>query len=155
MLQAGAQILTISDPSASGEILGPRRFTEFALPCLNRILDTLQDHYEASLVHICGNLAPVFPVLYRIHTQAIGIDSATSITPMLGALRDDQVIAGNVSTYLLLNGTPGQVEQASIACLKRGARVLSPACGINPYTPLANMQAMATSVLHLYSAQLE
>lgn len=155
MLQAGAQILTISDPSASGEILGSRRFAEFALPYLNRILDALQDNYEASLVHICGNLKPIFSELHKIHTQAISIDSATSVTSMLKALGDDQVIVGNVSTHLLMNGTPEQVKRASLVCLKRGARVLSPACGISPYTPLVNMQAMAASVLSPYSIQPE
>lgn len=147
MSQAGAQILTLSDHSASGMILGPRRFDEFALPYINRILDALQNHYEASLVHICGNLKPVFPSLHQIHTQAISIDSATSIPSMLKVLGNDQVIVGNVSTHLLMKGTPKQVERASLTCLKRGAHVLSPACGISPYTPLANMQAMAATVL--------
>lgn len=147
MLLAGAQILTISDPSATGEILGPRRFAEFVLPYLNRILDGLQDHYAASLVHICGNLKTVFPELLELHTTAISIDSATSISAMQKVLTDQKVIVGNVSTHLLMNGAPDRVQRASLSCLRRGARVLSPACGISPYTPLANMQAMAASVL--------
>lgn len=146
MLQAGAQILTIADPSASGEILGPRRFAEFALPYINAVLDGLQEDYQASLVHICGNLKPIFSELPELHTRAISIDSATSVTAMREAVADNQAVVGNVSTHLLMKGTPGQVERASLACLQRGARVLSPACGISPYTPLHNMQAMAESV---------
>lgn len=146
MLQAGARILTISDPSASGEILGPRRFAQFALPYINRILDALQNYYAASLVHICGNLKPVFPLLSRLHTRAISIDSATSIPAMQSALGKNQVVVGNVSTHLLLNCTPRAVERASRVCLKRGARILSPACGISPFTPLSNLRAMAAVV---------
>jgi MtaA/CmuA family methyltransferase len=146
MLQAGARILTISDPSASGEILGPRRFAQFALPYINRILDALQNDYAASLVHICGNLKPVLPLLSRLHTRAISIDSATSIPALLRALGTNQVVVGSVSTHLLLNGTPQTVERASRICLKRGVRILSPACGISPFTPLSNMRAMAVSV---------
>jgi len=149
MQQAGAQIITIADPSASGEILGPRRFAEFALPYINKILDDLQEEYQASLVHICGNLKPVFAELPGLHTRAISIDSATSVTALRETIADRQVIVGNVSTQLLMNGTPDQVGRASQACLQRGARVLSPACGISPYTPLYNMQAMAQSV-HSY-----
>ncbi len=147
MLEAGARLLCISDPSASGNILGPRSFEAFAIPYINQILDALQNQYDASLVHICGNLKPVFPQLPQLHTRAISIDSATSITQMRPALRPDQVIVGNVSTYLLLKGTPDQVCRASSVSLKRGACVLSPACGISPYTPLVNMQAMASSVI--------
>lgn len=151
MLKAGAQILTISDPSASGEILGPRRFKEYALPYINCILDALKEDYEASLVHICGNLKAVFPMLGKLHTNAISIDSATPIGAMLNALRSDQVIVGNVSTYLLMKGNPANVRRASKVCLKRGARILSPACGISPYTSLANMRAMAESVTLFHS----
>jgi len=145
MLQAGAPILAVADPSASGEILGPRRFAEFAIPYLNMILDTLQDSCVASLVHICGNLQPVFGELPRLHTRAVSIDSATSVTALRNAVGEGQAIVGNVSTHLLVNGTPDKVARASWACLTRGARVLSPACGISPYTPLANMQAMAAA----------
>lgn len=145
MLQAGAQIVTIADPSASGEILGPKRFAEFALPYINALLDALENDCQASLVHICGNLKPVFSKLPELHTRAISIDSATSVTALREALADDQVIVGNVSTQLLLNGTQDQVQRASQACLQRGARLLAPACGISPYTPLRNMQAMAKS----------
>jgi [methyl-Co(III) methanol-specific corrinoid protein]:coenzyme M methyltransferase len=146
MLKAGAQVLTISDPSASGEILGPRRFKEYALPYINCILDALKEDYRASLVHICGNLKAVFPTLNKLHTHAISIDSATNIRAMLTALRSDQVIVGNVCTYLLMKGRPANVRRASEVCLKRGARILSPACGISPYTSLANMRAMADTV---------
>lgn len=146
MLQAGARVLTISDPSASGEILGPRRFAQFTLPYINKILDALQNYYAASLVHICGNLRSIFPLLSRLHTRAISIDSATSIPAMQKALGKKQVLVGNVSTHLLLNCTPRAIERASRVCLKRGVRILSPACGISPFTPLSNMRAMAAAV---------
>lgn len=146
MLKAGAQVLTLSDPAASGEILGPRRFEAYALPYLNRILDALQEDYQASLVHICGNLKAVFLKLKKLHTKAISIDSATSINAMSTALGSDQVIVGNVSTYLLMKGKPANVRRASKVSLKRGARILSPACGIGYDTPLANMRAMAKTV---------
>ncbi|MBU1194315.1 MAG: methylcobamide--CoM methyltransferase [Proteobacteria bacterium] len=146
MLQAGADVLTVSDPSASGNILGPKGFEAFALPYINQILDALKDHCSPTMVHICGDLKPVFSKLQDLHTRAISIDSATSIAPLLSVLRKDQVIVGNVSTHLLMKGTPRQVERASLTSLKRGVRILSPACGISPHTPLANMQAMAESV---------
>lgn len=43
LIKAGAQVLTIADTSATGEILGPKRFTEFALPYFNRILTKVED----------------------------------------------------------------------------------------------------------------
>lgn len=146
MLQAGAQIITISDPSGTGEILGPRRFEEFALPYLNRILDRLDGQYQASMVHICGRLHSVFEQIDRLHTGAISIDSATSISKIYTALHG-KVIVGNVSTQLLQDGQPERVRAAARGCLDRGAGILSPACGLSLLTPTANLQAMAGAVV--------
>lgn len=141
-LQAGAQILTIADPSGTGEILGPRRFAEFALPYLNRILEELGGLCEATIVHICGRLRSIFREINQLKADAISIDSSTSVTRLKDAL-DHKVVVGNVSTYLLQKGQPERVRAAALACLAHGAAVLSPACGISPATPLANLQVMA------------
>jgi len=37
----GANVMVISDPSATGEILGPCLFKEFVLPYLNRIVNRM------------------------------------------------------------------------------------------------------------------
>ncbi len=142
LLQAGAQVLTVADPSASGEILGPRRFAEFARPYLNRILDELNADCQCGVVHICGQLQPIFAEIGELHTGALSIDSVTSIAGLRNSVPGKAVV-GNVSTHLLLNGQPDQVRAAALHCLRQGAAVLAPACGISPRTPLANLQAMA------------
>lgn len=141
-LQAGAEVLTIADPSGTGEILGPRRFAEFALPCLNRILEELSPCCKATIVHICGRLRSIYKEINQLKTDAVSIDSLTGVASLRKALKN-KVVVGNVSTYLLQKGLPGRVKLAATACLKQGAAVLSPACGISPLTPLANLQAMA------------
>ena len=141
-LQAGAEVLTIADPSGTGEILGPRRFAEFALPYLNRILEELSPCCKATIVHICGRLRSIFKEINQLKTDAVSIDSLTSVAELKNAL-ERKVVVGNVSTYLLQKGRPDRVKLAAAACLRHGAAVLSPACGISPLTPLANLRAMA------------
>ncbi|MEN6389267.1 MAG: MtaA/CmuA family methyltransferase [Syntrophomonas sp.] len=145
LLKAGAQVITIADPSATGEILGPRRFSEFALPYLNLLLEGLKDDSEASMVHICGQLHSIFPELNQLKTGAISIDSATSVAKLKTALFD-KIIVGNVSTQLLQNGQPLQIKASALNCLNKGATVLSPACGISTLTPLSNLKAMVDAV---------
>ena len=41
-ISAGADIIAISDPSGSGEILGPKYFKEFAVKYINKIIENLQ-----------------------------------------------------------------------------------------------------------------
>ena len=145
MLQAGAQIINIADPGGTEEILGPRHFAEFALPHINRILNELQGEYQASMVHICGRLQSIFTEINQLATNAISIDSTTSISKLRSALRE-KVVVGNISTYLLQNAQPDRVKATGFNCLRKGITILSPACGISPATPLANLQAMVSAV---------
>ena len=53
-IDAGADIIAISDPSGTGEILGPKLFEEYAVHYINRIIDHLQAEKMGVIVHICG-----------------------------------------------------------------------------------------------------
>ena len=63
-IEAGADIIAISDPSGTGEILGPKLFGEFAVPYLNRIIKAIKDEAPGgTIIHICGKLRSVYSVL--------------------------------------------------------------------------------------------
>ena len=51
---------------------------------------------------------------------------------------------GNVSTKLLLEGTPEQVAAAAKTCLERGGRglILSSSCDVPTNAPKENVQAL-------------
>lgn len=139
---AGADVLVVADPSASGDILGARCFSTFALPYLNWLTEESSREFDGVLLHICGRLNALFPMLKDLHVSALSIDSATSVTA-IGRALPGKVIVGNVSTQLLEDGSPEMVKQAALTSLKLGAKVLAPACGLGMSTPLANLRAMA------------
>jgi len=141
---AGADVLVIADPSASGEILGPTFFSDFALPYLNEITEKTSDSFQGSMLHICGRLNSIFAQIDQLSSSAFSIDSATSITAMRSAV-PGKAIVGNVSTHLLQNADPEKVKKAAFICLSHGVTVLAPACGISMSTPVPNLQAMAAA----------
>ena len=49
-IEAGADVIAISDPSGTGEILGPKYFEEFAVTYLNQLLDGLQEEKMGTIV---------------------------------------------------------------------------------------------------------
>ena len=59
MVEAGADVIGISDPTATGEILGPRSFSAFAHRWLDTLLHALRKRGVPAIVHICGSLASV------------------------------------------------------------------------------------------------
>jgi [methyl-Co(III) methanol-specific corrinoid protein]:coenzyme M methyltransferase len=141
MLRAGADVINIADPSGTGEILGPRAFSEVVVPYINKITEAVEASSGYAMVHICGRLGPVLAELSKLKSPVLSIDAVTSLREVKESL-PGKVVMGNVSSYLLEKGTPEKVAVAAITSIKQGAGILAPACGIGPRTPVANIRAM-------------
>lgn len=145
-IEAGADIIAISDPSGTGEILGPKMFSEFATIYINRILSELKPLVKGgTIVHICGRLKSVYKELNGLDSNAISFDSITSVKEVIENVQG-KAIMGNVSTLALEKNTKDSVKKISNVCIKNGVDILSPACGIGARTPLENIQAMVEAV---------
>lgn len=140
-IQAGADCIAISDPSGTGEILGPRYFGEFAVPAINRLVSAFRERGVGTIVHICGQMSPVYDQVSEIRSHALSFDAVVSMRQAREHLAG-RVLMGNVSTYALEFGNPDQIGNLSESCLKNGADILAPACGLGMRTPLKNEQAM-------------
>lgn len=145
-LAAGADAIAISDPSASGEILGPALFREYALPALDRLARGLKtDFPEAGIIiHICGKMHTVLEALGEIPADVFSFDAVVSLAAARERLPGKRLM-GNVSTFTLEMGTPEKIAALTRNCLK-AADIVSPACGMGTGSPLANVQAMLATV---------
>ena len=144
-IAAGADVIAISDPSGTGEILGPKYFREFAVTYLNQLVDALKEAGAGTIVHICGQMKPVYEQAAEIRSHVLSFDS---MVPMQEAKANlpGRVLMGNVSTYALEFGDPEKVASLAKYCLEHGSSILSPACGLGMKSPLENIQAMLRTV---------
>ncbi|WP_306819700.1 methylcobamide:CoM methyltransferase MtbA [Metaclostridioides mangenotii] len=141
-LEAGADVLTISDPSGTGEILGAKIFSEFATPYLNKIIDQLEEYAPGgTIIHICGKLKTIYNELNNLHSDAVSFDSITNVKQVVENVQG-KIIMGNVSTFAIENGTKESLKNISNACLKSGVDILSPACGIGVKSKLDNIKIL-------------
>lgn len=62
LLAAGADIIAISDPSGTGEIMGPKLFMDYTVTYLNKLLAGLRTSFPGipTIVHICGRIHKVY-----------------------------------------------------------------------------------------------
>jgi len=147
LIEAGADLVCIADPSATGELLGRKSFSEFTIPYINELTVYFREKYKVPcIVHICGRIRPLGTVLSALEAEVLSVDSITSIK-VLKEYAPDKIAMGNVSTYLLAEGDPERVLRSGKLCLKRGADILAPACGISPLTSIANIKALSRAVL--------
>ena len=142
-LKAGADVITISDPSGTGEILGPALFAEYAVPALNKITRGLRGAFPDAglIVHICGQMRSVFKPLAGVDCQALSFDAEVSLREAKKNL-PGKAIMGNVSTFALEFAEPDKIAAMTKLCVENGADIVSPACGMGTGSPLPNVQAI-------------
>lgn len=138
-IEAGADVIAISDPSGTGEILGPNFFQEFVVTYLNKLLNGLGT--TKTIVHICGQMNSVYNEVNKVLSDVLSFDSIVPIEEARKHL-PNRVLMGNVSTYTLEFGEPNKVKLLTKNCLERGSNIISPACGLGMKSPLKNVQAM-------------
>lgn len=145
MIDKGATVISIGDPTATGEILGPKMFEEYAVRYLNRIIEAIQADGAPVIVHICGNMSSVRHLIPQIRANAISTDAIVD----LRQLKQDfpgLTTMGNVSTYLLEYGPAEKVADRARALVSDGIDIISPACGLSTSTQLKHIQAMTGAV---------
>jgi len=137
----GANVMVISDPSATGEILGPSLFKEFVLPYLNSIVNRMHELGKPVIVHICGSVSPIYELLKELASECISVDSMVNIREAKNVISGKKLM-GNVSTILLQNGPIDKIQKVSRNLLDCGIDILAPACGMSAKTPVGHIKAM-------------
>lgn len=150
-IEAGADVIAISDPSGTGELLGPKYFEDFALPCLNRLVTAFRDRGVGTIVHICGQMKAVYQQIRQLNSHALSFDALVSLKEA-GENLNGRVLMGNVSTYALEFAEPAAIKKLARTCLNSGVHILSPACGLGMKTPLENERALLAAVREVYDA---
>ncbi|MBI2897579.1 MAG: methylcobamide--CoM methyltransferase [Deltaproteobacteria bacterium] len=142
---AGADLIVIADPSATGEILGPKNFRHLAAPTLGAMVQAMHRRGVPTIVHICGDVRPIYSALADLDADALSIDSIVSVREMQRALPSARIM-GNVSTLLLEEGPVERVSEVARRTVEAGVAILAPACGVGAKTPVAHLRAMAGAV---------
>lgn len=153
-IAAGADCIAVSDPSGTGEILGPKLFAKYVVPALNTICRDCRKQFPhvGVIVHICGKMHKVFEPLSEIECKALSFDAVVSLRRARSML-PGAVLMGNVSTFAIENGTPQKVAALTRHCVKSGADIVAPACGMGNASPLSNVRAMLETIRIISSGE--
>lgn len=145
LIAQGATVIAISDPTATGEILGPKLFAAYAVPYLNRVIDAIHETGTPVIVHICGDLGPVKQHLTQLRADALSTDALVELRKLKEEL-PHLTTMGNVSTYLLEFGPEARIAKRSSVLVEEGIDIIAPACGLGTATKLSHIQAMTQAV---------
>jgi hypothetical protein len=150
-LALGIQVLRLNDSVGNMSVISPEHWRQFVFPHMKEVCDTLHAHDPQARIycHICGNVLPVVEDLVRTGLDCIGpLDPLGGFTPAQVRERVGDAVAlmGGVNTLSFLNGTPVDIQEEAVRCLRQagahGGYVLSSGCVIPRESPRENLLAL-------------
>jgi [methyl-Co(III) methanol-specific corrinoid protein]:coenzyme M methyltransferase len=140
LMEAGADVVSIADPSASSDIISPRMFRGIVKPAIAEMVEAIGG---TSFLHICGNCTPILGDMAETGVDSISISDKVDARKARELVSGNAKITGNISTTvtLLLKG-PKEVREECQAAIEAGVDILAPSCGIAPVTPNVNIRAL-------------
>jgi uroporphyrinogen decarboxylase len=139
------EVISLADPTASGDLISKKQFETFALPYLKKFTDWAKSRNAHTLVHICGNTTDRLDLFPQSGASCISLDHKTDIAKAKDTLHGKMCFAGNIDPVnVMLQGTVQDVEAACTRVIEtagtEGGFVLMPGCDIPPTVPYENIQ---------------
>src|ERR1019366_2284320 len=138
---ARAQVLA----GAAASLVGPKLYARFVLPCEQRLVAAIHALGVPVRLHICGNTKRIVEGMGQAGADIIDLDFPTPVAHARRAMREKQVLLGNIDPVRgLRDGTPESVEAALGECYRQAgaAYICGAGCEIPRGTPHANVDAM-------------
>lgn len=145
MAENGVTIISIADPTATGEILGPKMFEEYAVHYLNILADNIHKMGIPVIIHICGKMDAVEQHAAALHSDALSVDAFVSLKKIKQSYPHITTM-GNLSTIALEQAKPKIISAQTEHLLADKINIIAPACGLSTSTPLENIQTFTEVV---------
>lgn len=152
-IKAGARILSVAEPTASGDLISRKHFEEFVLPCLVKFFKRTKEAGAINLLHICGNITNRLDLIPFSGADVLSVDYKVDLNKVRETLGNKMAFAGNVNPVeVLVDATPDEVAAVSRTCIEKAGQdshfILMPGCDLSPGVPLENLQAMIETGLN-------
>jgi uroporphyrinogen decarboxylase len=150
-IDAGVSLISLADPTASGDLIAPDQFEEFALPYIKRVGDRIRARGVNLLVHICGNTTNRLDQIPLSGAELMSVDYKVDLADARRILGGHIAFSGNLNPVnIMQKETPEGVAAASREAIAKaagetGGYLLMPGCDIPPSIPLENVQAMVAT----------
>jgi len=136
---AGAHVVQVAEPTASGDLISPAQYVEHVAPYHHKLMAGTD---RPVITHICGKITRHLPHLASAGFRGVSFDAKTDVQAARTHLKGKAALIGYVPTSLLRDGSPDAVHTAARQCLAEGVDALNAGCAVAPDTPLDNIRAM-------------
>lgn len=138
-------MITMADPTASGDLISRKQFEAFALPPLQQMSEWAKQKGVKILLHICGDTNNRLDLFGQTGVDCISLDHKVELSKAKAEIGNKMCIAGNVNPVVVLDrGSVSEVSEVVNRCLEVGAPgggfILMPGCDHPPSVPDDNLR---------------
>jgi Uroporphyrinogen-III decarboxylase len=146
-VDAGAEMVSIADPTSSGDMISREQFRTFSLPYLKKVVQRLRKKGATVCIHICGNITNRLDLIPETGVNIISVDYKVSLAKAKELVNSKIAFAGNMNPVAVMeNLSPEKVAESCEQCIKKAGKdsnyILMPGCDIPPGVPVENIKAM-------------
>lgn len=143
-IEAGADMITVADPSGSSDMVSPRLFEQHSLPLLKELITELKTKGVKVGLHICGQTAPILLKMAESGADYLELDAKVNLREAQEMLEGSVCVMGNISTADLASQSAQEIKEQAEALVKdmQTGFILSSGCEVPYSTPIENIQAM-------------
>jgi uroporphyrinogen decarboxylase len=159
-VEAGAGLISVADPTASGDMISRKQFEGFVLPYQQQVIRRLKDKGAEALVHICGDTSDRLDLVADSGAGIVSVDYKVDLVQAASKLQGRMAFAGNLDPVAVMQASdPAGVAEASRACIRQAgpasSHILMPGCDIPPQVPLENIRAMVDTAWNHIQPKVE
>ncbi|HBU11977.1 MAG TPA: uroporphyrinogen decarboxylase [Clostridiales bacterium] len=146
-VREGADIIGIGDAAAS--LIGPANYRAFALPYERDLIEQIHRAGALAKLHICGDITSILADVANTGADIVDCDWMVDLSKAAALLAGKAAVCGNFDPVaVLLQGTPGGVEQAVASCLANTPKtsLIAAGCEVPRNTPPENFLAVARAL---------
>lgn len=157
-IDAGVSMISLADPTASGDMISREQFIEFSFPYLKRVADRIRARGVWVIVHICGNTTNRLDRIPETGAQIMSVDYKVALSDAHRILDGKIAFAGNLNPETIMQKETAEGVAAASrdaigkALSQSGAAagyILMPGCDIPPSVPIENVKTMVQTA-HAY-----
>ena len=150
LINAGAHVIHIFDPSSSCSVINRAVFSEYILPHLKQAFKEYKDSGDPICwLNITGQTEPILDLFPETGADLFNIDYLVPISIVMEKL-PHHCINGNIKPFSFISGEAKEIEREAKDLLRetqsRGGFILSPGCEMPLESKISNVDAMIKSV---------
>jgi [methyl-Co(III) methanol-specific corrinoid protein]:coenzyme M methyltransferase len=140
LVDAGADIISCEDMTASPELIHPKTYREFELQYQRRQFDAIP---VPTILHICGNVDSIVEWMGQTGANILSLEPKASAKLAREKCGSDIILMGGVDTATtLFMKDADTVTEGCEETIADGIQILAPGCAVAPGTPTENLLAM-------------